>query len=306
MLKVKKIAQLTGHNASVFALAKGKDARHFLSGSGDGWVVEWSLDNPDLGKLIARVERNIFSLFAFQDEARLLAGNMDGGLHWVNLNDESLNKDILHHQKGVFDLLKISDFIFSAGGAGMLTKWSIEKARTLESLQLTNQSLRSLAYAAERNEIAIGASDKCIYLLDAESLELKQKIEDAHDNSVFAVHYSPNEKLLFSGGRDAQLKVWDIENDFKNISTQPAHWYTINTIAFHPKGHIFATGSRDKTIKIWDAKTFKLLKVLDTLRDGCHVNSVNALLWLEDGTLVSGSDDRSLILWEIENNISQS
>ena len=70
MLKVKKIAQLTGHNASVFALAKGKDARHFLSGSGDGWVVEWSLDNPDLGKLIARVERNN-ELESLKEETRL-------------------------------------------------------------------------------------------------------------------------------------------------------------------------------------------------------------------------------------------
>jgi len=300
MLKVKKIAQLTGHNASVFALAKGKDTRHFLSGSGDGWVVEWSLDSPDLGKLIARVERNIFSLHSLPDSQRLLAGNMDGGLHWVNLADENLNKDILHHKKGVFDLLQIDDNIYSAGGAGMLTKWSVEKGRTLESLQLTNQSLRSLAYSKSHNEIAVGASDNHIYFLDADSLELKHKIENAHDNSVFAIHFSADEKLLFSGGRDAQLKVWDLENDNQNISQQSAHWYTINTIALHPKGHIFATGSRDKTIKIWDAQTFKLLKVLDTLRDGCHVNSVNALLWLEDGTLISGSDDRSLILWKVE------
>lgn len=300
MFKVKKIAQLTGHNASVFALAKGKDARHFLSGSGDGWVVEWSLDNPDLGKLIARVERNIFSLYSLPNSSRLLAGNMDGGLHWVNLTDEKLNKDVLHHQKGVFDLLQVGEFIYSAGGAGMLTKWSIEKGRTLESLQLTNQSLRSLVYSKSRQEIAVGASDNHIYFLDIESLELKHKIENAHDNSVFTIHYSPDEKMLFSGGRDAQLKVWDLENDYNNISKQPAHWYTINAIAFHPKGHIFATGSRDKTIKIWDVKTFKLLKVLDTLRDNCHVNSVNALLWLEDGTLISGSDDRSLILWKVE------
>ena len=92
-------------------------------------------------------------------------------------------------------------------------------------------------------------------------------------------------------------KTTRLENKYKNISQQDAHWYTINAIALHPKGHLIATGSRDKTVKIWDAQTFKLLKVLDTLRDGCHVNSVNALLWLDNGILVSGSDDRTLILW---------
>ena len=84
-------------------------------------------------------------------------------------------------------------------------------------MQLTNQSLRSLAYSAKRNEIAVGASDNHIYFLDAESLELKHKIENAHDNSVFAVHYSLDEKLLFSGGRDARLKVWNLENACENI-----------------------------------------------------------------------------------------
>lgn len=299
MLKVKKIAQLTGHNASVFALAKGKDSKHFLSGSGDGWVVEWSLDDPELGRLIARVDGNIFSLLSLNDSNRVLAGNMHGGLHWVNLVDETKTQNILNHKKGVFSILDLGEHILTTGGQGVLTKWSKKTGRILESLQLTFESLRGMHFAKSRNEIAIGASDNKIYCLDADSLEIKKIIESAHDNSVFALHYSPDEKYLLSGGRDAHLKVWDLQNDYKNVSSQAAHWYTINTIAYHPEGHIFATGSRDKTIKIWDAKTFELLKVLDTIRDGCHVNSVNALLWLDQGTLVSASDDRSLILWEM-------
>lgn len=299
MLKVKKIAQLTGHNASVFALSQGKSDRHFLSGSGDGWVVEWSLDKPDLGKLLAKVDGNIFSLKSLESGAQVLAGNMHGGLHWVNLNDESKTQNILQHQKGLFDLLELGEFIYSAGGAGLLTKWSKKSGRTVESLQLTYESLRSLIYSKRRNEIIVGSSDKNIYFLDAESLSIKNVLENAHDNSVFALCLSADERFLFSGGRDALLKVWDIEQDYAKVSEQPAHLYTINSIALSPNGDYIATGSRDKTIKIWDAKTFKLLKVLNTIRDACHVNSVNALLWLPEGTLVSASDDRSLILWKV-------
>lgn len=299
MLTVKKITQLTGHNASVFALAQGSTDRRFISGSGDGWVVEWTLDDREYGKLIAKTDSNIYALHSLPDSGRVVAGNMHGGVHWVHLEEEERTKNVQNHEKGVFALQQVGDFLYSTGGGGMLTKWSLEKERTVESLQLSNQSLRGLAYAEKRGEIAVGASDNSIYILEAESMEIKQKIETAHDNSVFAVRYSADEKLLYSGGRDANLKVWNAADNYRNLSAQNAHWYTVNTISLHPEGHIIATGSRDKTIRFWDARTFKLLKGLDTIRDGCHVNSVNALLWLPDGTLVSGSDDRSLILWEV-------
>jgi WD40 repeat protein len=63
---------------------------------------------------------------------------------------------------------------------------------------------------------------------------------------------------------------------------------------------MFATASRDKTIKLWDFSSGRLLKVLDTVRYGGHVNSVNRLLWV-DNVLLSASDDRTVSIWEIGN-----
>ncbi len=297
-IEVQKIAQLTGHNASIFALAADADAQHFLSAAGDGWIVRWNLENPDVGKLIAKVETQIFSLLNMPDLNKLVVGNMNGGVHWVDLENSENTKNIAHHQKGVFDIFRIGESVFTIGGEGKITRWSAAEGRSLESLHLSNQSLRSASFS--HNEIALGASDNSIYLLDANSLTLKKIITNAHENSVFTVQYSPDGRHLFSGGRDAHLKIWDTENDFALVNSQPAHWFTINHIVFHRDGQWFATASRDKTIKIWDAKTFELLKVLDTIRNGGHVNSVNRLLWLDD-YLISCSDDRSIILWKIKN-----
>ncbi|MFZ4545757.1 MAG: WD40 repeat domain-containing protein, partial [Saprospiraceae bacterium] len=172
--------------------------------------------------------------------------------------------------------------------------------RCVDSVQLSTQSLRTFAYSRERNEIAIGSSDRNIYIVDSNTLILKSVIHDAHQNSVFSVAYSPDSSRLLSGGRDAMLKMWDVEDGFSQLHGLAAHWYTINSIAFHPKGHIFATASRDKTIKIWDTKGCELLKVIDTIRYGCHTRSVNSLFWSDFNCwLVSGSDDRSLMIWEI-------
>ena len=61
-MRIHKIAKLTGHNAAIFALSPGKDEQHFLSAAGDGWIVQWDFENPDPGRLLAKVETQVFSL----------------------------------------------------------------------------------------------------------------------------------------------------------------------------------------------------------------------------------------------------
>jgi WD40 repeat protein len=300
-LNIRKIAQLTGHKASIFALAATENAQYFLSGGGDGWIVRWDLQNPEMGKLLAKAEGNIYSLCQLIEEDLIVAGNMEGGVHWIDLKDSENNRDILHHKKGVYDIRKVGAHLITLGGSGLLTKWSISERRTLESLQISNQSLRSSAYFAPRNELAIAASDNNIYILDATSWQIKKTISGAHDNSVFSVQFSLKGDRLWSGGRDAHLRVWSVEQDFEPVFSVPGHWYTINALALHPEGKWLATASRDKTIKIWDAETFELLKVIETIRDGGHINSVNALYWSSyNNYLISCSDDRSIIVWQIE------
>jgi len=303
-LSVKKLATLTGHRASVFAVAPGPEPHSILSGAGDGWIVNWSLDDPDMGKLLAKVDTNIFSLHYLSTTKTLIIGDMHGGIHWVKPGDPSATKDIAHHKKGVFAILEIDEFVLTLGGDGILTRWSVAEERSIESLQLSHQSLRSIAYAPRRNELAIGASDENIYLLDAQTLALKKTIAKAHEHSVFTVQYTPDERHLLSGGRDAHLKVWELQNPTIPAFSEAAHWFTINAIQIHPKGHIFATASRDKTIRIWKMEDFALLKSLDHDKYQGHVNSVNDLYWSPyRNELISASDDRQLIVWGFEDTV---
>lgn len=300
-MNIHKQFTCTGHRAAVYALAPGRDARHVLSAGGDGWVVEWNTDDPETGKVIATVETQVFSLVSFPHKKRLVAGNMNGGLHWIDLEHPEQTRNIQHHRKGVYDLKARGKWLFSAGGDGTLSRWSLDEGRAIESFQLSNKALRCIAVSEMRNEIAIGASDGAIYFLDLETLALKSAIANAHGNSVFTLTYTPNENMLLSGGRDAMLRAWDPEQGRALISEQAAHLYTINHLVFSPDGALFASASRDRTVKIWDSQTLQLLKVVDTIRFGGHINSVNRLLWLPD-CLISASDDRTVMLWSIGNN----
>jgi WD40 repeat protein len=303
-MQIRRIHTCTGHRASVYALAPGRDHLHFLSAGGDGWIVEWNIGKPETGMLVANTESNIFSLCRLP-QRQLAVGNMNGGLHWIHLDEPEKARLIQSHRKGIYDMKYIGDKLFSAGGDGLLTVWNTEKQLPEASIQLSAVSLRCIAHAPERNELAIGCSDNRIIFLNLSSLAITGEIRDAHSNSVFSLAYSPDEKTLLSGGRDAFLRIHSLsdngnwERDARNPE-MAAHLFTINHIVFSPDASMFATASRDKTIKLWDFSSGRLLKVLDTVRYGGHVNSVNRLLWV-DNVLLSASDDRTVSIWEIGN-----
>jgi WD40 repeat protein len=296
-INVKNKTVLEGHRAAIYAVIAYDQPTHFLSAGGDGWIVSWDLEKPENGELLATVPGNIFSCLYLEKENWVVAGDMNGGLHWVDLETKKNFKSSQVHQKGVFDLKLIAKGLISLGGDGSICRWDIESARALESLQISKERLRSMAYAPERNELAVAASDGYIYFLEADSWQLKHKIK-AHEHSVFCLKYSPDGKFLLSGGRDAFLRIWDIENNFEEQPTEAAHLFTVNALAFHPSAPILATASRDKTIKLWDLTDFRLLKVIDAIKGG-HINSVNDLYWSTyKNQLISCSDDRTLRIWE--------
>ncbi|WP_020536252.1 WD40 repeat domain-containing protein [Lewinella cohaerens] len=309
-LNIRKVHQLTGHNAAIYALVPGPQPGTFLSAAGDGWIVQWSLNDATegeelLGKLVAKVDTQVFSLAYLPVTNTVVAGDMNGGVHWLNLSEDRPNRHLAHHRKGTYGIVIAGDQLITLGGDGVITRWDTLRQSSVESLQLSNKALRTAVYREEEAEWLIGASDHHIYRLDAADFSIKEKIAAAHENSVFCIQEHPKESnKFFSGSRDALLKVWQIGEEGAPtalLDSQPAHWYTINDLLTSPDGKHLLTASRDKTIRIWDTATYKLIKTLDAARDGGHVNSVNRLLWVPGTScFVSASDDRSIIVWNVE------
>ncbi len=289
---------MTGHRSAIYGLAPGDVPGQFYSAGGEGWVVRWDLADPDNGMLTAQVEGNLFSICSVPDRPWLVAGNMYGGLHWIDWEKKTDFKNVLPHKKGVFDLQTVGPYLYSLGGDGTLCRWSAGEARLLETLDLSHKSLRALAVSPDGQTLAVGSSDGHVYLLDNDSLALRNTIFGAHQPSVFTLAFSPDGQWLLSGGRDAHLRAWNPRTGEK-VGEIAAHWFTVNHLLFSPNGRWLATASRDKTVKLWDADTYNLLKVLDSKYHG-HRNSVNRLFWAPDSrTLVSASDDRTLGVWPI-------
>ncbi|MEG4404124.1 nSTAND1 domain-containing NTPase [Microcoleus sp. MON2_D5] len=114
-----------------------------------------------------------------------------------------------------------------------------------------------------------------------------------HANSVNAVSFSPNGKLLATGSFDNTVKLWDTSTG-KEIKTLTGHTNSVNAVSFSPNGKLLATGSRDNTVKLWDTTTGKQIKTLTG-----HTDRVWAVSFSPNGKLLAtGSFDKTVKLWD--------
>ena len=298
-IQVTKRHSFTGHRDAVYTLEPSPEPHIFYSGSGDGMVVRWNLEQPDTGHLVARMQQSVYALAAIAEKDLLVIGHNFQGIHLIDTKE---NKEIGSLQllgSAIFDIRYHADTLYVATGSGVVYVIDLENLQVISELKYAEKSARCIRISTSLQELAVGYSDHTIKVFDLESYQMKRALE-GHTNSVFTVAYHPNKPLFISAGRDAHIRTWDIENEYASDSSIAAHMYAINHLEFSPNGHHFVTCSMDKSIKVWDAHEFKLLKVIDKARYAGHGTSVNKLYWSGyNQQLISCSDDRTITVWDL-------
>jgi len=298
-IQVNKLHTLAGHNDCIYALAEAPDPRYFFTGSGDGMVVLWDLEDPRDGKLIAKVNHSVYALEVDRERNQLIVGHNFEGIHVIDLFDQKEIWSLNITNQSIFDIKVAGSNIFVGTGDGMVIIVDTETRAVKKHLKISEKSVRVLAIDPTGKKIAAGLSDHSIKVFDLNTLEPLHNLS-SHSNSVFALAYNPDNSVLISGGRDASLKIWD-SGDYTLKQTIIAHLYAINYLAFREDGRYFITCSMDKSIKVWDAESYKLLKVIDKARYAGHGTSINKVAWSRyNQNVISISDDRKISIWNLE------
>lgn len=298
-VQVNRIHSLTGHRDCVYTLQPAHQDNIFFSGAGDGMIVQWNLENPSDGELIAKLPNSVYALHQPEEDEVLIAGHNYEGVHLLDWRNKKEIGSLKLTAAAIFDIESFGKATLVATGDGTVVNFNRDNLQITNKIQASEKSARTIAINRNSGEAAVGYSDNFIRIFDLDTLRLKHQWQ-AHENSIFTIQYSPDFNFLFSGSRDARFKVWDVGVNYTKVSEVVAHLFAINHIEFSPDGKHFVTCSMDKSIKVWNTEELKLLKVIDRARHAGHGTSVNKLLWTNyKQQLVSASDDRTISVWNI-------
>jgi len=151
----------------------------------------------------------------------------------------------------------------------------------------------SLGFSPDGRTLAVSVRFTTTWLLDAANGQPKGHLMTTTGFAeVFATAFSPDGRMLATGGDGGTIKLWQVETG-RLYTTLKGDTSTIYAVAFSADGRTVATGGEDKTVRLWDAATGQERMALGGLSD--RITSV--AFSPDDNVLAAGSVDGMVKLW---------
>lgn len=218
-----------------------------------------------------------------------------------------LHDDLKEHRKLVTYLTVdgTSSKLVSASRDGQLQLWNLEQ---LEHNEISSSSAQT--HTAEVNQVLI-VGDQYNQKIVSASADCTVKIWDIHEakllvdfkehqEPVNSIALVPDSQRVISASDDCKLKVWSSGNIDGQPSIKEKEFEDLGTSIFLAADGQRAFFSTDRFINIWNLSTDSIYQI------PAHEGRINTLyLFPEQYKLISASDDETVKIWEVEQEIRQ-
>ena len=282
--------KFNGHQGPVYSIYT--QGNLLYSVSSDYSLKIWDILNQKIKKSF-KLNALAYSIYVDQNN-NILLGLNNGNIQVIK-NDHSIKTIRTNEPIAFFSFSESQNeneiFVGSSNGKLFILNskdYTIKSHINLNCGKIRKQFIR-------RDLLYLACQNGFIYKISTSTKEIINFINQ-HENGVNSICLEANnENILYSGGKDALLKAFDISLN-QTIKVIPAHNYAIYDI-IQLNESIIVSCSRDKTIKVWDKKTMTIISRLDFKSQG-HNHSVNNIIKYKNDMFFSCSDDGTIILWK--------
>ncbi|GEM_PF-3505185 len=257
-------------------LAITSDNKKAVSGTGDGALQIWDLENGEEIEILERdaVEGDIVS----------------------NSKARKSSPGELPQDKGIKVIAIASKSKKAVSGAGDGTLQILDlDSREIMSTKGHTHAVLGVAVTPDGKIAVSASSDTTLKIWDLSNGE-EIGILKGHEQSVLGVAITPDNMKAVSVSDDKKLKIWDLCSG-KEIRSLTGHIYSINAVAITSDGKKAVSASKDTTLKIWDLDNTEEIRIFKG-----HTHPVHAVAKTSDGMkAVSASSDTTLKIWDLRS-----
>lgn len=227
---------LEGHQDNVYSVTFSNDGKLLASASRDGIICLWDTETFEKKAILKRSDSAVRSIVFSPSNQNLFAGSSDGMVHVWNIShvmkeSQRQGQVVGQHERSAYFIDSSIDgaLVVTGGEGGEVKFWDLRKKDKISSFLISpfnnkyqkNSAVVALSDNGNQVAFSIGRTIS-LGLMQKNENELslnqvvpiqKQDGKPPHSDQIASLSFSPDGKILFSGGWDSAIRIWAVDTN---------------------------------------------------------------------------------------------